>query len=1141
MPFSKFFLSGVALALLAALTTATDAQTPDAQPIGLVSPTTIEARISDAEQSLDLSEQSRTTLITLYRRALGNLDLLKSQIERSALFEEAFVTAEEEIRAIQQRTEEIEQAKPLEGLALDPEIPFSEREQQLKQEQAASSAARVRAADLSRRLAFQRNRPAAIRQRLAALEEQQQSIVATLHVEPGSNERPVVIQARRWVQETRYVALSAEGQALEKELLSLPARLTLLQSKLELERAKLSRSNIRVNALEASINEQRARDAGQAAAAAARAMAQTAGEDPVLVRLATSNAELTETLQVIASQLDALDRDYDEAERLSARTLAEFEATRETIETGGFGEALGALMLEHRANLPDIELYTDRLSLGRTQIAAAKAEELRYRDEARRVADLSSEVARLDSMMAPATPKEQRQQLRGLVEQRQHLLEQLLDSNTYYLEHLEKVNAVERRVLEHARGYGDFLNEKLFWHGKTVRFHPDELTQLPSEVMQLFDYKAWFDIGKAFTTHASRSPILWLGLFAVGTLFWQRRRLEAAIKATAEPIGKAKRDRLSHTLTALGLTLLAAAPLPLLLVVSGWTLAQTPYGTDVSHGVGVTLIRIGLLLAAILALRWLCIPGGVAERHFQWTERRLGVLRRELAWFPWAFLPAELIAPASYDLNVDKFDALTHVGFLAVYGAALVFVYRLLNRKNGVLAHAPGDPDAGVLYHSYRLWFPLFLLPPIVIPLLALRGYVFAATAFSSAYLNTLWLILGLVLLYALALRGLRITRRRLAWQEERDRRLAKSVAQDEPMSDLEEESTALQAKAEHIDLDALRTDTVELLRFTVAIVGAFGLYLIWSSVLPAFIALDAITLWKHTVVVDGEETLAPVTLFDLGLALFYLMIMGVLLRRLPALLEVILSERFGLSSGTRYAVTTLSSYVILGIGVVLAFSMLGADWSKLQWLVAALGVGIGFGLQEIVANFISGLIILFEQPIRVGDIVTVGTTDGVVTKIRIRATTIRNWDRKELLIPNKEIITGQVTNWMLSDSTTRVVIIVGVAYGSDVDKAMTLMREAAEEDERVLKDPPPILSFEGFDNDSLRLILRAYLGSLDQRIPTTTDLHRAINRKFNDNGITIAFPQRDMHFDRDTPLHIQLERTHRPRGSAVGSASSET
>jgi potassium efflux system protein len=187
--------------------------------------------------------------------------------------------------------------------------------------------------------------------------------------------------------------------------------------------------------------------------------------------------------------------------------------------------------------------------------------------------------------------------------------------------------------------------------------------------------------------------------------------------------------------------------------------------------------------------------------------------------------------------------------------------------------------------------------------------------------------------------------------------------------------------------------------------------------------------------------------------------------------------------------------------------------------------VGIGFGLQEIVANFISGLIILFERPVRVGDIVTVGDTDGVVTKIQIRATTIRNWDRKELLVPNKEFVTGRLLNWSLSDQMTRVVVVAGVAYGSDVDKALALMREAAEEHEHILDDPAPVLSFEGFGDNSLTLILRAYLGSIDYRIATITDLHKAINRKFADAGIVIAFPQRDLHLDTNGPLRVELRQ----------------
>jgi potassium efflux system protein len=236
--------------------------------------------------------------------------------------------------------------------------------------------------------------------------------------------------------------------------------------------------------------------------------------------------------------------------------------------------------------------------------------------------------------------------------------------------------------------------------------------------------------------------------------------------------------------------------------------------------------------------------------------------------------------------------------------------------------------------------------------------------------------------------------------------------------------------------------------------------------------------------------------------------------------------------AGSRYAVTTLTAYAVVSLGLVLLLATLGVQWSQLQWLVAALGVGIGFGLQEIVANFVSGLIILFERPVRVGDIVSVGGTDGVVTRIRIRATTIRNWDRQELLVPNKDLVTGRVLNWSLSDKMTRVVVVAGVAYESDVDAALELMREAAEEHPKVLDDPAPVLSFEGFGDNALTLILRAYLASIDDRVATITDLHKAINRKFAAAGIVIAFPQRDLHLDASRPLQVELRQ---PEGELAG------
>jgi potassium efflux system protein len=208
-----------------------------------------------------------------------------------------------------------------------------------------------------------------------------------------------------------------------------------------------------------------------------------------------------------------------------------------------------------------------------------------------------------------------------------------------------------------------------------------------------------------------------------------------------------------------------------------------------------------------------------------------------------------------------------------------------------------------------------------------------------------------------------------------------------------------------------------------------------------------------------------------------------------------------------------------------MVFSVLGGSWGEIQWLIAALGVGIGFGLQEIIANFICGLILLFERPIRIGDIVTVGDTSGVVTQIRIRSTTIRNWDQQELLVPNKEFITGRLLNWTLSDPLARIVISVGIAYGSDVERAMKIILSSAEQNERVIEDIPPLVTFESFGDNSLDIKLRCYIGSMDYRLQTLSELNLYINRELAAAGIEIAFPQRDIHLDTSQPLEVNLHR----------------
>ena len=218
---------------------------------------------------------------------------------------------------------------------------------------------------------------------------------------------------------------------------------------------------------------------------------------------------------------------------------------------------------------------------------------------------------------------------------------------------------------------------------------------------------------------------------------------------------------------------------------------------------------------------------------------------------------------------------------------------------------------------------------------------------------------------------------------------------------------------------------------------------------------------------------------------------------------------------GGREAMVTITGYIMFVIAVLVALSVAGFDFSNIAIIAGALSVGIGFGLQNIVNNFVSGLILLFERPVRKGDWIQVGTTEGYVQDIRIRSTRILTFDRSDVIVPNSEMISNQVTNFMLGDIRGRAVVRVGVAYGSDTEKVRYILMQVAEENELVVKDgssPRPAVLFRGFGDSSLDFELRVHLYDVDRRLSTISDINFAIDKAFREEGIEIPFPQRDVH-----------------------------
>ncbi len=224
---------------------------------------------------------------------------------------------------------------------------------------------------------------------------------------------------------------------------------------------------------------------------------------------------------------------------------------------------------------------------------------------------------------------------------------------------------------------------------------------------------------------------------------------------------------------------------------------------------------------------------------------------------------------------------------------------------------------------------------------------------------------------------------------------------------------------------------------------------------------------------------------------------------------------RMRMDRGAREAMVTVTGYTGTAVAVLVALGIAGLEFKNLAIIAGALSVGIGFGLQNIVNNFVSGLILLFERPVKTGDWVVVGSTEGYVKRIRIRSTQIQTFDRADVIVPNSELISSQVTNWMLYDSQGRVRVPVGVAYGSDTQMVKALLFEVANAHDQVISDgraPEPQVLFFGFGDSSLNFELRCFIGNIDQRLVVLSDLNYAIDAIFREHGVEIPFPQRDLH-----------------------------
>lgn len=1094
-----------------------DAQTsipiPDA---GQATAESIEAALEAVQVREGLDESTRNKVADQLRQALSHLRNRQSAEAAAAAYAAAVRSAPEETQRLRAKLDEAPPAAPTaESLGIDERTSTSVLEGLLASALVELAASEALRSSLEAETASEAERPVAIRERMAELRSEPG--VSSVG-EPSIGEVEGLSEARRLATQLEQEARAAELQSLEQELLSHGVRLNLTGARRDDTARTITELRRRVDVLQGAVHARRQSLADRAREDAVLAELAAADEHPVVRRLAEENARLTGKLPAIATEIQRMTGELSQIEIRAREIEQNLTRALERLELGGVNPLLGRLLIEQKRNLPRVSRQRAEMRDRRRTLAEVSLAQLESEERRRELTPVDGVVERT---MAEVVDVPDPQELRAIQEKvdlllrsRRDLLQQMAGSYASQARALNEVDLAQTRLLEATAAFERFLDRNLLWIPSAPAFGVEEVRDLKPAAGWILAPSSWSSFLDASTRALRQSLTGALGaLFALGLALYFRRSLAGS--AALDDAGPGAEDHVGQTVGALAMAGLRVLPLPFLMAVLAWALHRSSTLDDFAAAMGAALAATAPFLYNSLLLRTLGDPGGVMRTHFDWPPRRLALLRQQANRLTVLGVPLALLCALAYSAPFTAHrESLGRLAFVLLMLLVSGVAYALLHPTRGLVA-TPDDPEGGPGL-PLRVAQAFAVGSPLLLALIAAVGYTHTALVLAGHLIRTYWLVLGLYFSRLVVWRWLAFARRNIARRERRAKGTPGAPPDESIPSD---ESVPPDGNGEPIvlvrrppDLDTVDRQSKQLLDTGFVLVAVLMAWTIWAQVLPALGVLDRTELWSQTAVVDGEEAIVPVTLADLLLALLIVGGTVIAARNLPGLVEIAFLKRATLQVGSRYAINTLLRYVIILVGTIAAFSAVGWRWSQIQWLAAAISVGLGFGLQEIVANFVSGLVILFERPVRVGDTVTVGQVTGTVSQVRIRATTITDWDRKEIIVPNKSLITEQVINWTLTDPITRIVIPVGIGYGSDIEQAHRVMTQTLQGLPLVLDDPPPRVYFTGFGESSLDFKVHVFARQFSDRMPLTHAVHGEMLRSLRQEGIEIPFPQRDLH-----------------------------
>lgn len=993
---------------------------------------------------------------------------------------------------------------------------FDEVQKELQQLQAKLTTATEARTKLSEQVVAREKRRKELPQLVSDARAKVESFNTVNPLATPANEDALTKEAIGWVAMAARSAATEQLQTLEAEQRAYEAEAELLLLQLELAQANEKQFQEPVRKVTEELNRMR-QDRILQLRDDVRALVSDLPHE-----MQPTSADLLQRISewlALAAKKAAIKADLDSSKSTFDRWKERFTKMENRVDpqdgqdiVAGFNSWVGLMLRKQRSELPDPNRLRSQLRYYQQEMHAADSMLFELEDV------LLENSIRLESNRSNQLIEGGNSQLRSeqlLLEKFKEVVSAIQVDVDSYLNDLYQVADMKEQTRGLALKYQAFIDEHVLWIRSCDQLERSDWMPLMEAFRWLVSYDNWRGLIEDLATDAVNAP-WWYVLFSLAwlVLITNQARLRRALAQASDQASKKNCTAFRFTAEAIVFTLLISLPVPLLQLFAYLRLANLNEG----EGNFSTAIATGLLVAMIVFIplevfRQVSRLGGLGLKHFDWSEAGAKQLRNNLRWLIDFAMPLTIIAATFSTHNNPRWEAsLGRAAFILLMTVLAAFFARVFVPRTGILARYLIAYPNGWFDRLRYGWYSALVLIPIILSALSFVGYYYTAQRLASHLNTTLWVVIGLTIVFFLLRRWLTLSRKKLMLAQAKQR-LADAAKRD-PNQPL---ALPLGEDAE-VNLVVINEQTMRLVSSLIVVSGLVAVFMIWSDVLPAIALLENFKLWS--VQGDKPDETIVITLANLLLLIPILTLMVIAGRNVPGLLEIALLQHLPITSAARYAITTLSRYTIVFIGILFLFNTFGLRWASIQWLVAALGVGLGFGLQEIFANFVSGLILLFEQPIRVGDVITLDGTTGAVSKIRMRATTIVNWDRQELIIPNKDLITGKLLNWTLSDTTNRIVIHVGIAYGSDTEMACAAIMEICEKHPNILAEPAPVVSFDAFEDSNLKLTLRAFLANLEVRLQTIHELNTRIHRRFNETGIEISFPQRDLHI-RSIPPQV--------------------